>query len=391
MTLAGLAWRYLWARPLVAALNLLMLALGFGAMVFVTLVGEQLERQTQRDLAGIDLVVGAKGSPLQMILAGVFQVDVPTGNIPLATVAQLRDAPAGGEVRAAVDGRRAAGFSHRRHRRRSTSICTVRGSRQGRLWARTAARPCSAPVSPATTGLGLGQTFAGTHGLGNVTATCTRNAPYTVVGTLAPLRLRARSAGADRHRVGLGRAREPERRGRRRQDREALDAEREVTMLLVRYRTPTGRRDAAALGQRTGRAAGGGAGPREPRACSAPSAPGSTCCAASASCCCWWPALSVFVALTARRARARARPRDAAHARRPAAARGRVAGLRGALARRAWACSPAWRRPWIDTFARLGTGGRPFAAVDGVVVVGAAPGACWRAPCCWRCWRWPGR
>ena len=40
-----------------------------------------------RDAAGIDLVVGAKGSPLQLVLAGVYHVDVPPGNIPLAAIA----------------------------------------------------------------------------------------------------------------------------------------------------------------------------------------------------------------------------------------------------------------------------------------------------------------
>jgi hypothetical protein len=36
----------------------------------------------------IDLVVGAKGSPLQLVLAGVFHADTPTGNIPLDEVAR---------------------------------------------------------------------------------------------------------------------------------------------------------------------------------------------------------------------------------------------------------------------------------------------------------------
>ena len=37
-----------------------------------------------RDARGIDLVVGAKGSPMQIILSSIYQLDVPTGNIPLA-------------------------------------------------------------------------------------------------------------------------------------------------------------------------------------------------------------------------------------------------------------------------------------------------------------------
>ena len=67
-----IAWRYLVSRPLAAALNLLLLSLGLGAITFLLLVGTQMDRAFERDLAGIDLVVGAKGSPMQLILAGVF-------------------------------------------------------------------------------------------------------------------------------------------------------------------------------------------------------------------------------------------------------------------------------------------------------------------------------
>ena len=88
-----MAWRYLWSRPLAAALNLLLLALGLAAITLVLLVSTQLDRAFERDLEGIDLVVGAKGSPLQLILAGVFHIDVPTGNIPLQEVQALQQNP----------------------------------------------------------------------------------------------------------------------------------------------------------------------------------------------------------------------------------------------------------------------------------------------------------
>ncbi|WP_204302951.1 hypothetical protein, partial [Klebsiella pneumoniae] len=81
-----LAWRYLWSSPLTTALNLLLLTLGLAAVTFVLRASAQVEAGLRRDLAGIDLVVGAKGSPMQIMLAGVFHVDAPTGNIPLKTL-----------------------------------------------------------------------------------------------------------------------------------------------------------------------------------------------------------------------------------------------------------------------------------------------------------------
>ena len=92
-TVAALAWRYLWARPLQTVLNLLLLALGLAVVTLVLLVGTQIDRGFERDVQGIDLVVGAKGSPLQLILAGVFHIDVPPGNIALVDFQKLRSNP----------------------------------------------------------------------------------------------------------------------------------------------------------------------------------------------------------------------------------------------------------------------------------------------------------
>ena len=88
------AWRllsaYLRARPLTSLLTVLLVALGIATVTIVTLVTRQADERLRRDAAGVDLVVGAKGSPLQLVLAGVYHLDVPPGNVPLAALAQLR-------------------------------------------------------------------------------------------------------------------------------------------------------------------------------------------------------------------------------------------------------------------------------------------------------------
>jgi len=61
-----------------------VVALGLASSTFLLLVGAQISRAFERDLAGIDVVVGAKGSPMQLILSGVLHIDVPPGNVPLA-------------------------------------------------------------------------------------------------------------------------------------------------------------------------------------------------------------------------------------------------------------------------------------------------------------------
>jgi putative ABC transport system permease protein len=87
------AWRFLWSRPLGAALNLLLLSLGLASITFLLLVSHQLSQAFERDLAGVDVVVGVKGSPMQLILAGVFHLDVPPGNVPLQAVKALETHP----------------------------------------------------------------------------------------------------------------------------------------------------------------------------------------------------------------------------------------------------------------------------------------------------------
>src|SRR5262245_65906052 len=89
MTLAGLSLAYLRSRPLASALNLLLLALGVATITELLLATRQLEDRMTRDARGIDLVAGAKGSPMQLVLSAVFHMDAPTGNIPLSDAQQL--------------------------------------------------------------------------------------------------------------------------------------------------------------------------------------------------------------------------------------------------------------------------------------------------------------
>ena len=84
-----LALKSLRHRPLATTLNLLLMAVGIAMMSFVLSASQQMADRALRDAQGIDLVVGAKGSPLQLILSSIYHVDVPTGNIPLAAQQQL--------------------------------------------------------------------------------------------------------------------------------------------------------------------------------------------------------------------------------------------------------------------------------------------------------------
>ena len=84
-----LAIKNLFAKPLNTALSLILLAFGVGIISFMLLLKNQFDDQASRNIKGIDLVLGAKGSPLQLILSSVYQVDAPTGNINYSEVKAL--------------------------------------------------------------------------------------------------------------------------------------------------------------------------------------------------------------------------------------------------------------------------------------------------------------
>jgi putative ABC transport system permease protein len=79
--IAKLAWKNLWFKPLNTILSLVLLTASVAIISLLILLQEQFEKQFSSNIDGVDLVLGAQGSPLQLILSSVYQVDAPTGNI----------------------------------------------------------------------------------------------------------------------------------------------------------------------------------------------------------------------------------------------------------------------------------------------------------------------
>ncbi|MBP7273151.1 MAG: FtsX-like permease family protein [Saprospiraceae bacterium] len=78
-----LSWKNIWNKPLSSMLCILLLALGIGLSSFLLLLNQQLEDKFGKNVSGVNLVIGAKGSPLQLILCSMFHIDAPTGNIKI--------------------------------------------------------------------------------------------------------------------------------------------------------------------------------------------------------------------------------------------------------------------------------------------------------------------
>lgn len=233
------AWRYLWSRPLGAVLNTLLLSLGLASITFLLLVGHQLGRAFDRDLAGIDAVVGAKGSPMQLILSGVLHIDVPPGNVPLAAVQALAQHPLVAEVIPL-----SLGDSFQGYRIVGTTPAYVHHYQatlaQGRMWDAPMQVVLGATAAVRLQ-LGLGATFAGSHGLAGG-GEAHGSARYRVVGILAPgagvldrlILTDTASVWAVHDHHGTEEADH----GDDDHHEAAANDTREITMALVRYRSP---------------------------------------------------------------------------------------------------------------------------------------------------------
>ena len=174
---------YVRRRPLTWGFHILTLAMGVGVVTSILLLEQSLSDRFTRDIANIDLVVGAKGSPLQLILSSLFEIDIPTGNITLDQANKLARSPLVGlsapvSIGDNVQGIRIVGTSHDFLKIYDASLA------QGRLWNGAMEAVLGAKAYESLK-LKLGQHFVGEHGL-SAGGELHAKYPYTVVGVLKP-------------------------------------------------------------------------------------------------------------------------------------------------------------------------------------------------------------
>ena len=183
MSLFRLALANLRASPLSSAVNILLLALGTASIAILLLASAQLSNTLTKNAAGIDLVIGAKGSPLQLVLSGVYHADVPPGNIPASEVERWQEHPSVGNAIPL-----SLGDSFRGYRIVGTVTefaALYDGEvQEGSYWDHPFEAVIGSRVAQ-TSALSVGDTFAGVHGLAENGDTHD-DSTYTVVGTFAP-------------------------------------------------------------------------------------------------------------------------------------------------------------------------------------------------------------
>ena len=183
MNLAKISWSNLTDKPLSSFLSGLLMTLGIAIISLLLLLNNQLQDQFSRNIRGIDMVIGAKGSPLQLILSSIYQIDSPVGNIPFDEAERLTRNPM---IKTAIP--LAMGDSYKSFRIVGTNKKYLdhfgATLAQGQLF-KADLEVVIGPRVAAATGLKVGDSFASQHGLdGNGEEHGDKK--YKVVGMLAP-------------------------------------------------------------------------------------------------------------------------------------------------------------------------------------------------------------
>ncbi len=163
MNISRLSWQNIISNPLNTTLSLLLMTFGVGIISLLFLLNNQIEKQLQTNLRGVDMVVGSKGSPLQLILSSIYHVDNPTGNIPYSEAVKidnnsLVDLTIPLSYGDSYNGFRIVGTTHQYPELYEMSL------NSGRLWSRSLEVVLGNTVAQIHQ-LKIGDTFYGTHGL----------------------------------------------------------------------------------------------------------------------------------------------------------------------------------------------------------------------------------
>lgn len=103
MSLWKIAWRSIQQRSFSSALTAVSMALGVALVAAVLVILGVIGQSFRRGAQGYDLIIGAKGSRMDLVLSTVFHLDRPTSKISNRTYyALINSSKYGGDIRLAI-------------------------------------------------------------------------------------------------------------------------------------------------------------------------------------------------------------------------------------------------------------------------------------------------
>ena len=188
-TLFGLAWKSLLNRRLTAGLTVASVAMSVALLVAVDRIRAETKASFVNTISGVDLVVGARGGPLNLLLYAIFRVGDATSNISWESYQLIAERP---EVAWSVP--LSLGDAHRGYRVLGTNGDYFVRYRYGRD--RALAFEAGKPFATAREAVlgtevavalnyAVGDEIVVSHGIGEVSFVHHDDAPFTVSGVLA--------------------------------------------------------------------------------------------------------------------------------------------------------------------------------------------------------------
>ncbi len=166
-------------RFLNSFLSIMLTAFGVSIALLISQFGNHIQNRINLDGQGIDIVVGAKGSPLQLILSSVYHIDIPTGNIAYSQAKKIMNNP---QIEESIP--LALGDNWRGFRIVGTTTDYIRhydmNLSRGRYWDQNFEVVVGSSVN-----LDIGDEFMGVHGLLEDGSSHEEH-KYDVVGILKP-------------------------------------------------------------------------------------------------------------------------------------------------------------------------------------------------------------
>lgn len=185
----ALAFKSLWHRRLTAGLTVLAVAVGVAALTSVERVRAGAQATFANTISGADLIVGARGGPMHLVLYSVFGIGEPTNNISWESYRAIASRP---EVAWTIP--LSLGDAHRGYRVLGTNADYFEHYRFGQghrlrfaagaMFASDRDAVLGAEVADAL-GYGLGDSIIVSHGIGDTSFQHHDDNPFRVVGVLA--------------------------------------------------------------------------------------------------------------------------------------------------------------------------------------------------------------
>jgi putative ABC transport system permease protein len=189
-TTLKLALRSLWNRRTTAALTVSAIAISVALLLGVQLLRTAARESFANTVSGVDLIVGARSGPLNLLLYSVFRVGDATANVSWASYQKIAHHP---DVAWTIP--ISLGDSHRGFRVMGTDANYFEHYRfaGGRALMFSTGVPCADLYDAVlgsdvarTLGYHVGDAIIVSHGLGNVSFAEHKDKPFRVAGILAP-------------------------------------------------------------------------------------------------------------------------------------------------------------------------------------------------------------